>query len=256
MNIKYSIFTLFLLLTAANANAETASMPIADARANEKSEPTPEIHNKGILGISIGYEHNFVSVFMIEDPNETDSESHVKAKFRGESSSPLLRISTGNLAPNDLHFQILIEAGYSEFELDKQFVDGAKTDLGTSIEGKHVYIMPQLLYNTSEIGVHPNKENGLRVGGGLGIGFLQASGSAIYTDPKTQSSANPDEIHTIDINSAGLSMKLFLEYRYYGLFIGTHFKYILANDDGNNTNSDYFYSLYDVGMSLGYSLYF
>ncbi len=269
INIKFSLITLMLLLLSSQAyakqltspgtqdNTKTPSTVKPDAETNQKTDapPKPEIYNKDTPGISIGYTHNITTIFDIKNPNTGDPDYKTKARFHDSSNSPYLTITTGNLAPNDLNWQIVIEAGYSQFDLNTQELEDKKINYGTSIEGSHTYIMPQIFYSTSGIGVHPNKEHGFRLGGGLGIGLLQAKGTAVYTDKATRESPNPNEIHAVNISAAGIAMKLFAEYRYYGLFISTQAKIVLTNDS-DEKNDKYVYSLAEAGLTLGYSVYF
>ena len=259
MNIKFSLIIFIYIITIGLSCAEQAATaaPTTEIDNASKSAPatSPEINNKDTLGIHIGYTHDAISDFEITDTNEANADNKVKANFRGTNQSPLLLIRTGNLVPRDLDWQLVIEAGYSEFNLHKQETDRGEVDFGTSVKGEHIYIMPQVFYSTSGIGVHPNKEHGLHLGAGIGISLLKATGTAVYTDPKTQASATPDEVHEINVNALGGSMKLFAEYRYYGLFASTQIKAVIVEDEDMNNNK-YMYTLFDVGVSLGYSLYF
>lgn len=235
-----------------------SSKPDKEEKPKKLSKPVPNTIRS--IGVSIGYGNNFISSFEIGNPDADDDEkdgeeNETRAMFDGSSSSPYLTITTGNLAPNALHWQIMIEAGYTEFELDKQTRDGIEYDYGTSVEGSYTYLMPMLIYNTSAINTHPNKEVGLRLGGGLGIGRLEAKGTARYTDKTTRTSTDPNKIHIIDVNSSGLAAKLFAEYRFYGLFLNSTIKMITASGvdaEGNNNT----YTVFDMGVNAGYSLHF
>jgi len=104
----------------------------------------------------------------------------------------------------DARGRILIEAGLSPFDLDRQRLgDGRTRDLGTRIRGHYAYLTPMLAMSHAL----PSPWR-LHYGLGAGIGYLRAYGDMIFTEDGSGTR------RTVDIGGVGLSVALFVQIGY------------------------------------------
>lgn len=195
-----------------------------------------------LFSITASYMHK-VTVFGIIDKS-TDNE---KAVFVDKGLSPYIQIASTDLlksTANDWH--IIIEAGYTDFEVGRQQDENDnEVNLGTSIKGKYYYVMPVLYHSRVT-----HRENGFKFGLGGGLAMLDASGTAIYN--KT---ADKTTVHNISVHDAGLILGGFASYQWSDFHIRV--RVIGAGFNGNdNINQDNRYAVGEAGIDLGYSLYF
>jgi hypothetical protein len=77
------------------------------------------------------------------------------------------------------NFGFYFEFGLSNFKMDSQEVGSDEVDLGTSARGNYIYITPLVFYN---FGDKNPKKHSLKLGLGVGIGYLKSEGDIVFTD--------------------------------------------------------------------------
>lgn len=205
-------------------------------------EPNGSLADDYAISITASYMDK-VTVFGIIDK----SNDNEKAVFIDKGLSPLLQIATTDLVNNaNNNWHIIIEAGYTDFEVAKQQNETDNdVDLGTSIEGKYYYVMPVIYYARAS-----GRQDGFKVGIGAGLTKLEANGTAIYN--KT---ADKTTVHSITVDDTGFIFSGFVSYQWSGFHLG--FRITGAGfEGGDDSNSDNKHALGEAGLELGYSLYF
>lgn len=243
------VATLMILMLSANVYAadkenqdklaDPAAVPenkvAANNNNNNSSENIFEVH----MGLNRAYDQEFII-------REASAEEGL-ARFEGQRTSQMLVLSTSNLLSNSSKWNLIVEAGYSEIDLNLQKLnDGTRFDFGTRVSGRYYFIMPAFYYSTSDIVADTANEVGFRFGGGLGIADLDVAGSAVYTNPGSDQTV----IHPVNVNRAGLMSRLFIEYHYKRLVVGLDASGASGFGD-DDTPQEKEYSVIELSFNLG-----
>ncbi|MDH5408709.1 MAG: hypothetical protein OEZ33_03305 [Gammaproteobacteria bacterium] len=165
---------------------------------------------------------------------------------KNEEFSYLLFLASSYKYIKDYNFGYYFEYGYSPFELDRQTNDLDSTssyDRGTYASGHYFYVTPTLFYNFGDRFIHKTGSN-LKIGFGMGLGYLKAKGNIVFDQISSQ------EVHNFDISGIGLAYTLFIDYRY------NNWVFRIINNGPELKNNNNLYAIYDEIVSVGYSFIF
>ena len=128
------------------------------------------------------------------------------------SYSPFVLLGSPYRFFGDSNFGTYVEYGISGFSLNKQIVNDSLVDLGTSVNGWHVFVTPAIFYNIGDRAVSGDKGRSLKLGIGVGIGYVDARGDIIFTE-------TTQERHTFNINGLGLGISILADMRWRNLMV-------------------------------------
>ena len=132
-----------------------------------------------------------------------------------------------------------MEYGFSGFRLNQQLVNDELVDLGTSVTGWHVFVTPNFFYNFGDKHAYVNQGYSLKIGVGVGAGYVNASGDVILTETTQQR-------HEFDVSGLGLGISIVADLRWRDLMLR-------ASSGGAETvKSGLGYETFDFSFDIGY----
>ena len=179
----------------------------------------------------------------IQDPEDafTDYGVMTHADF---SISPLLTFYTPDVYMNaHSRWGWFMEFGWRHYLVDHQEYpqqpDIEPVDLGTRVSGNFFHATPMFFYNWGDRYIDEQGGRSFKVGMGLGLGYLSASGDVIFTE-------TTQETHNFNIRGPGASVVVMMDYRHDNW-------YWRAIGGGPILQRGlYEYSLFDFSMDMGY----
>lgn len=123
---------------------------------------------------------------------------------------------------------------FGHFKMSTQEVDSQDKHLGTSASGQFIYAMPVAVYDFNK----HSSNSSLLLGFGVGIGYLNASGTIIFTE------ANPQTRHRFNLAQLTYAFGLFFEHT-----INT-WSYGVSLYGPEISKGGYEYNLFDMGVTL------
>ena len=134
----------------------------------------------------------------------------------------------------------LMEYSYSTFNLSQQTVNDELVDLGTSVKGYDVFVMPTVFYSFFGQNASVKYDHTLITGLGVGIGYLKATGDIIFTE-------STQERLEIDVSGPGLAVSIFIDYR-----IG-NFSTRISGGGTSHTQDNLEYDAFAFSWDFGYT---
>ncbi|MDH5180901.1 MAG: hypothetical protein OEZ39_13165 [Gammaproteobacteria bacterium] len=137
-----------------------------------------------------------------------------------------------------------IEYAFSTFSVSRQELgednSGNLLDMGTRVSGEYLYMTPVFFYEFLPGGDTARKNESLKMGAGVGIGYQRIKGDIYLTEQLPVRRLN------VDINKPGYAISVFFEY--------TINNYMLRAR-GNTpitTHGETQFNVYEFGLDIGY----
>lgn len=186
------------------------------------------------LGVSLKYVSFDVYRSGETTPEGTLSEEENITYFL-LAGSPYQYFGRGNLG-------YYLEMGISPFSFNQQEVGLNNQDLGTSVDGRYFYLTPVFFLNFGD--KYFVKNYSAKLGFGIGVGYLRASGDIIFTEN------GQNTRFTYNINEWGIAYSLMLDARY------KQWIFRLTFGGPEVTEGDYEYNVFEGSFDVGYTFYF
>lgn len=145
------------------------------------------------------------------------------------------------LGESSLGFNLI--AGLSTYCANTQRVgiEGEVQNFNTSASGMMAYFTPTLFYTLGDKYYKDDDYRAFKIGIGLGIGYLSATGNIKLTE-------GDQSILPLDISGFGMSSSFFLEYH------RDRWIYRMRATGPSFTDDTYRYSVYDIYIGVGYKI--
>ena len=138
-----------------------------------------------------------------------------------------------------------VEYGYSSFEVNKQAVGEYlnEIDMGTSVTGKYLYVVPVLFYNWGDAYIKNGRGLSLKLGLGPGLGYLQAKGNIVLTE-------TTNETEDVNFSAFGGAIAIVLDFR------ANNFLMRVSSNGPSPSHGNRVYSVHEEIFEIGYTFTF
>ena len=157
--------------------------------------------------IAVGLQLTSDSIRIKEDQDIENGQSIQLAEMSGNIKiyPSLFLFTKANYLFNDSQWGYQFKASATYFDINKQNIEGSKSDLNTNINGYSLSVAPVGFYH-----FHKNKTDRwqFKAGIGLGIAYTKLRGSFIITN---SDNADYGELKTVDTKQVSTSVASFFE---------------------------------------------
>ncbi|KDM89877.1 hypothetical protein [Photobacterium galatheae] len=154
--------------------------------------------------LAVGLQSTF-SQIEIQDPANEDKELAVMTSDYQLFPTVSL-ISDPYYFSDDTNFGVQFQVDWSYFKADQQALknSASSVDLGTSIKAYAITAVPVVFYQFNR---HAAKDWNIKLGAGLGMGYLDLTGNYRITNTEAESG----EIRKVNKNGLGMAINIYLE---------------------------------------------